>query len=256
MHEFWEIWSARWYSTLYGVFTRLDDVGRRETLLLFARPAVEPHYFDEVRVRNGLAVAATWRYTQVPDDALFAPDAGGWLLPPVPVVPPAVTSFARGIEARLKAGNLDAIITEDEPTAYRCTGDGHVEGAEYSDLCESAQAGETREGFPITLHGSHGGPRRPDELAEELLSYSPERRWELASIGCAVRDWDCASFLVAFGWGDGTVSRAMYLEFRQRPEGSPVLVAAGLSGDNVLQILHSFVTTTRLGLTHFYQVAP
>lgn len=246
-----------WQSTLYGVFSLSGDA--QDVLVLFAPPSLGERWFDQVRLISGRIQSITFQHSDAPVDGLFDPAVELWLLPPRPVVPPEAIDFARDIARRVESGELGNIVREGRPTMYRCSAEGFPEIengiAAYSDLCRGVPGGEFRQGFSITLHGSHGGPRDAEDLIEELLAFEKPGPWQLLTVGCRVAEWGCPEFVIAFGSGDGTISRAMYLVFDMTVT-PPAVIGAGLSGDNVGQILQGYVTLTALGETHFYAVSP
>lgn len=138
------------------------------------------------------------------------------------------------------------------PTTYRCTDGGLVEGAEYSTLCEGGGAGDIRDGYPLSRHGSEGGPVSPADLVP-MLQTAAGSSAQAASVGGptdGTTDW----FIVAFRTGSSPA--AVYLAFGLVPGREPALVGAGISGDNADTILGGGTTMTRMGETYFVPLPP
>ncbi|MCC7364742.1 MAG: helix-turn-helix transcriptional regulator [Dehalococcoidia bacterium] len=181
----------------------------------------------------------------VPGDAC-ADRVAGWLC-----------EFATRVAGSLPAGGLEALVADGETTTYRCGPDGQAMGFEDTRICEGRSDGEQVTGYPLALHGSHGGPRSPEDLVAELgaaLAAPPGPAPYLAAIGCVTGADTCETFILAFA--TRTQPAVAYLVFRLTPGHEPVFTGAGLSGDNAEDILAGRETQTAAGPAAFVALRP
>jgi len=166
-----------------------------------------------------------------------------------------ICTFAARTTSSIQLLDLEAVFAGAQPTEYTCAADGNVQGFEYSDLCRGATDGATREGFPLALHGSEGGPVSEDSLADRLRTlFVPAggRGPALASIGCPTSSGECDTFILAYATRKQPA--AAYLVFRGASGQQPALIGAGISGDNAGTILDGGLTVTSFGETRFAPV--
>lgn len=161
--------------------------------------------------------------------------------------------FATRVGVQANRPDLGAIIDAGEITIYTCTDDGHVEGAEFSDICKGHRGGDPVGGYPLALHGSAGGPRSRAAIEAELEgALSSGNQSYLAAIGCPADDPACTTFLLAFATRGSP--KVAYLAFRLQPGREPAFIGGGLSGDNAEEILGGGTTRTAIGETTFVAV--
>jgi hypothetical protein len=92
--------------------------------------------------------------------------------------------FATSVTVDLAHGGLQELLRTGEPSSYTCTANGNVAGYDYSGLCQDASAGDVRNGFPVALHGSEGGPRSGADLVAQFAPLlDPPAAPYLAAIG-------------------------------------------------------------------------
>jgi hypothetical protein len=174
--------------------------------------------------------------------------------------------FAARLEQEVHAGRIDELVRAGQPTFFTC-GAGVLPGYEYSSLCEGAGEGDVRQGFPLALHGSEGGPVTPAFLMSRLEDAlggggceEDEECVSAASVGFLAEggtpepflfehETEPSVFVVAMATGGQPA--AVYLAYLVRPGREPVLVAAGLSGDNTQVILRGGVTNSVVGEVEF-----
>lgn len=149
---------------------------------------------------------------------------------------------------------LERLIDGLGVSSYTCGPDGTVIGFEYSDLCRGKGEGEAWNGYPLTLHGSEGGPVSREALVERFMPLLVRSAAQggpslISTVGCPVDDPGCNQFILA--WETGTQPAVAYFVFRLWPGNEPTVIGAGLSGDNADTILEGGVTTTGLGATKF-----
>jgi hypothetical protein len=106
--------------------------------------------------------------TQLREAAISEALGGPSAVPPcAPGVASWLCEYALRLEREARAGAIDELVRAGQPTFFTC-GAGVLQGYEYSSLCEDAMEGEVRQGFPLALHGSEGGPVTPAFLMSRL----------------------------------------------------------------------------------------
>jgi hypothetical protein len=164
--------------------------------------------------------------------------------------------FAERVTIRVAHGELNRVLDGYGgygETMYQCGPGGSVVGFDYSDLCAASQPGDSVPGFPLTLHGSEGGPVSSNELLARLAPLLDPVSGatavpRLAAAGCQTSG-DCSTFILA--WATNQQPAVAYLVFQLRAGYEPTVIGAGLSGDNADTILNGGETTTMLGATTF-----
>lgn len=136
---------------------------------------------------------------------------------------------------------LHALVDDADPPPVLCTGEPGAPGS-FTEVCEGAAPGETRDGFELALHGSEGTYLTRDQM-KQLMSDELMRRVALASTGCGVDG--CDTFVVAFRASEQPL--AFYLAFERGDDGAYRLIGAGRSGDNADVILDGGRTFTVAG---------
>ncbi len=164
--------------------------------------------------------------------------------------------FAKILETDLNAGDVRAAWRNSWiETQYTC-GAGFLPGSEYTAICDGASEGEVRHGFPLTLHGSEGGPVTFAAMIARIESVivpggpsGTRPALTARSIGFATDGTALDTFIVAFS----TIPQpsAVYMVFKLTPMNEPAFIGAGLSGDNASTILGGGTTLTDLGETEF-----
>ncbi len=144
----------------------------------------------------------------------------------------------------------DAFVRFASPTNYICPSGG-FEGS--STLCRGVPDGESRQGVPLTQHGSEGDILSVAQLRERLQEQIGSAAARVATIGCPVSG-DCDQEFIV-GFASDRQPAAFYLVFEPTADGVR-MVAAGISGDNALEIRRGGVTMTDLGPTLFTPVLP
>jgi hypothetical protein len=133
-----------------------------------------------------------------------------------------------------------------QPQAFECPG-GTPQGLGGPfPLCDGGAAGEIREGFRITRHGSEGEVVSPAAFRQQLGSEVAGSKG-LVTVGCPAVG-TCDPFAVAFDAAPtvGGYYRAFYLAFTT-VSGEPVLSGLGITGDNAEAVLNGGVTQVMLG---------
>ena len=169
----------------------------------------------------------------------------------------AADDFARF----LRFSDFDSMFKGVEATPMVCPGpEANGLGGPYP-LCNGAPAGQLRNGFPVTLHGSEGEVlSAPDFRSLVTTSVGDPKRLRLRAIGCDASK-GCERFVVIFEiTGQPQVQpQVVYFVFTARPvPGVPVtarLAGLGRSGDNAEDILALKPTTTGVGATSFLAYA-
>ncbi|MEO8540191.1 MAG: helix-turn-helix transcriptional regulator [bacterium] len=137
------------------------------------------------------------------------------------------------------------------PRDYTCP----VAGYDGTTLCTGASTGEVRAGIPVAFHGSEGDVLTVADLQQRLGTWFNGGPTRVASIGCPTSASECdARFAIAFAVD--AQPAAFYLVFESTADGV-ALVAAGVSGDNALEIRRGGTTmTSALGETLFTPAIP
>ncbi|HEX6030058.1 MAG TPA: helix-turn-helix transcriptional regulator [Tepidiformaceae bacterium] len=158
----------------------------------------------------------------------------------------AVERFARDLDQVVSVQDVDALMAMAQPTSFDCPG-GTPQGLGGPfPLCDAAAAGEVREGYRITRHGSEGEVVSPAAFRQQLASEVAGSKG-LVTVGCPSVG-GCESFAVAFDATPtvGGYYRAFYLSFIT-VNGEPVLRGLGMTGDNADAVVNGGVTRAMFG---------
>jgi uncharacterized repeat protein (TIGR01451 family) len=142
-----------------------------QPLSTLARPRIEPRFL-EVMHESGqpAAVQAT----------------------PCPVAT-SVCAFAAVIAQQIAAGDAAPLLAAAQPQAYICPGPVSPGAGGPYPLCDAADAGEQRAGYPLVHLQSEGDVLAPDDFRaalQRLLDSTQAQPYQLTTIGCPGIDAD------------------------------------------------------------------